>query len=109
MYRFCAVVMVATCVIFETLPAAIRVVLIIAGIFRLAMMCERAAMLAVVALVTLNCALRVVVPCMLPAAIIMVPVVVLVFPLHHVESTGRHSCTQAGLNKVTTLVLVASC
>lgn len=110
MYRFWAIVMVATCAIFETLATVIRVVLTIAGIFRLAVLCERAVMLVVVALVTLICALRVVVPCMLPAAIIiMVPMVVLVFPPHHVESTSGHSCTQAGFNEVTTLVLVASC
>lgn len=98
---------VVMCMILEIVPAVTRVALIVARMLSLVVMCRRTVMLVLVPLVFLKCALRVMVPCMLPAVTVMVFVMVLVLSLHHLESTGSHSCTEAGFNEVTTLVLVA--
>lgn len=107
MCQVLAMATVVTCGILEIEPTVVRVALIVAGILSAGAMCRRAVMLVVVSIVFLKCAPRVMVPCMLPAATIMLFMVVLVFSLHHLESTGSHSCTQAGFDEMTTLVLMA--
>lgn len=100
---------VAMWMTFKNVPAVIGLALILAGRASLVMMGRRAVVLVLVPPRLLKCVQGALVPRMLPAAavmVFMVVLVVLVFPLHHLQSTCSHNRAQAGLDEVTALVLM---